>query len=241
MLIGLRLACGDAMKSTFLSASLAAPARRFALRADHATSAVGRSRSRRHLDQRDADHAAARARARDEGVLHGRGSRRLGEAAHPGHQCRSSAARGRGGCLQRRVLRARHARRQEPAHVAHHRSTRMDAFRRSRPRRSRKWMHAEARGGESGRSSRRSLAHRAVHPVRRHRADAARAVQQQLPDRAESRLRDDPRRDESRRARDPAGPFDRLRVASVAHRSSSGLATHADASKATRSSSRRAI
>jgi hypothetical protein len=35
-------------------------------------------------------------------------------------------------------------------------------------------------------------------------ADAARAVQQQLPDPAEPGLRDDPRRDEPRRARDPA-------------------------------------
>ena len=55
---------------------------------------MGRSRSRRHLDQRDADDAAARAGARDEGLLHARGSRRLGEAAHPGDQRRSPAPRG---------------------------------------------------------------------------------------------------------------------------------------------------
>jgi hypothetical protein len=35
---------------------------------------VGRSRSRRHLDQRDVDDAAACAGARDEGLLHGRRS-----------------------------------------------------------------------------------------------------------------------------------------------------------------------
>ena len=98
-----------------------------------------------------------------------------------GDQRRPPAPRRRSRRLQRRVLRAGDARRQEPADVAHRRSAGWTNPGAHSRRAAEGRRAAEARSRESGRSAGRSVADGAMHPVRRDRADAAGALQQQLP------------------------------------------------------------
>ena len=201
-----------------------------------AAHAVGASRPAGHVDERDVDTAATPGRARRQGVLHG-GRARAVRGATPRRDERGPPAQARRRrLLQRRLLRARLGRRKNRPHLARHRAARRPDPGADTGGSSRRRATHRLHGRAPGRPSVGSLAHGALHHVRRDGADASRTVQQQLPHLPNARSRRDPRRDEPRAARRSARRHDRTRRRPLR----SGSATRAAVSRATRSSSRRA-